>query len=106
MEGARGGTGVLRRWVLLPVTTGALGAGVAVAAVPGHASGQTVGCDTWIAADGNFSTPTNWSSGAVPTSADDACITDAGVTSTYTVILDSDASVHSLTIGAASGTQI
>src|SRR5262245_11022528 len=60
---------------------------------------------TWTStSDGNWSTASNWNSGAgpVPGSTDDAVITLAG---TYTVILDVDATVASLTLGGSSGNQ-
>ncbi|MFN8178933.1 MAG: T9SS type A sorting domain-containing protein [bacterium] len=57
---------------------------------------------SWINASGGvWSSPSNWDSG-VPGASDDAVITLAG---TYTVTLDVNASVASLTLGGASGTQ-
>jgi len=57
---------------------------------------------TWTGAvDGNWNTAGNWDVG-VPTSADDVVITLGG---TYTVTLDVDATVASLVLGGASGTQ-
>jgi hypothetical protein len=52
-------------------------------------------------AGGNWNTPGNWDNG-VPGPADDARIVLSG---TYTVTLDVDATVASLTLGGASGTQ-
>ncbi len=55
------------------------------------------------AADGLWNSPNNWSNNAVPTAADDVTIDLAG---TYTVTLSGTAaSVNSLNLGAASGTQ-
>ncbi|HUP61678.1 MAG TPA: hypothetical protein VNA69_14805 [Thermoanaerobaculia bacterium] len=51
---------------------------------------------------GNWNVGSNWSTGTVPTSADDVVITSAG---TYTVTLNVTATVNSLTIGGATGTQ-
>lgn len=85
-------------------------------------SAQAAGCDTWYGPSGSSSTATtgawsvatNWSTGAIPLTADDVCITVPG---TYTVTLApfmisepgyptyAGDSVNSLTLGAASGTQ-
>jgi hypothetical protein len=55
------------------------------------------------AAGGNWSTPSNWSGGVVPTSADNVAIDTAG---TYTVTVDVAAGSAALTIGGgSSGTQ-
>ena len=57
---------------------------------------------TWTGGvDGNWSTPGNWDVG-VPNSGDDAVITLDG---TYTVTLDVDTTVASLTLGGSTGTQ-
>lgn len=67
-----------------------------------HASGCT---DSWTnTAGGSWFTGGNWSKNAPPSSEEEACITAPG---TYTVTMfgTSAVSVHSLTIGAASGTQ-
>jgi len=53
-------------------------------------------------AGGNWSVPTNWSPNQVPTGDDDALITTAG---TYTVTVDTDAVVKSLTLGGPAGSQ-
>ncbi|HUP63827.1 MAG TPA: hypothetical protein VM557_00910, partial [Thermoanaerobaculia bacterium] len=54
----------------------------------------------WInAAGGLWSNPSNWSSGAVPTSTDDVFIDEW--TSSYTVTLDVNATVMSLTVGVS-----
>jgi hypothetical protein len=59
--------------------------------------------DSWkTAASGQWSVAANWSTGAVPTSSDNACITVAG---TYTVTLTDGYSVSTLTLGGPSGTQ-
>ncbi len=54
------------------------------------------------AADGAWSAAANWSPPTVPGPGDDILITLAG---TYTVFLDVDATVASLTVGGTSGTQ-
>ncbi len=51
---------------------------------------------------GNWSDPTKWDLGRVPTATDNVLIDAAG---TYTVTLDVNATVASLTLGGASGTQ-
>ncbi|HTO90104.1 MAG TPA: hypothetical protein VMJ70_03135, partial [Candidatus Sulfotelmatobacter sp.] len=58
---------------------------------------------SWASAvSGNWNDPTKWSPPQVPTAADDASITAAG---TYTVTLNVDGSVNSLTLGTTSGAQ-
>jgi hypothetical protein len=68
-----------------------------------HASGCT---DSWKNAEsGSWFTAANWSTGSVPSSTDEACITLSG---TYTVTMTQNSgtvSVQSLTLGGASGTQ-
>ena len=67
---------------------------------------------TWVGGvDGNFGTPGNWSAKSAPGAGDDVCITattatnPAAVADTYTVVLNNNFSVHSLTLGGPSGTQ-
>src|SRR5688572_9589226 len=80
----------LAKWVFFM----ACAAGLAPAAF-----GATV---SWVnPVSGNWNTAANWSSGSVPGAADDVVISAVG---TYTVTLNVNASVNSLTIGAASGT--
>src|SRR5438128_3591910 len=68
-------------------------------------------CDYWIGGNGNFSTATNWSMGAVPNSAFDACITQTtsstppAAADTYTVLVDGGNSVGTLQLGGPGGTQ-
>ncbi|TMB65389.1 MAG: hypothetical protein E6J51_08275 [Chloroflexi bacterium] len=69
-------------------------------------------CDTWIGGVNNdFGTAGNWSFGASPTGADDACITATTTTipqataDTYSVVLSGGQSLHSLTLGGPNGTQ-
>jgi hypothetical protein len=58
---------------------------------------------SWAAASsGNWNTPGNWSPPQVPGAGDDVTIAVAG---TYTVTLDVNATVNSLTLGGSSGTQ-
>jgi hypothetical protein len=75
---------------------------VGLASPPAHAAG----CDTWTnAAGGSWFTNANWSNNAPPTSEEDACIAAEG---TYTVTMTQTSgtvTVHSLTLGATSGTQ-
>ena len=59
--------------------------------------------DSWkTAASGPWNTPGNWTTGAVPTSTDNACITAPG---TYTVSLIGSGSAGTLTLGGTSGAQ-
>jgi hypothetical protein len=75
-----------------------VGAGVACAPAALAASCT----DSWVSPiGGSWTTAGNWSSNAVPTASDDVCIEVSG---TYTVTLPASASVHSLTLGSASGT--
>jgi fibronectin-binding autotransporter adhesin len=63
------------------------------------------GCNTFKnAAGGSWFTAGNWSAGKVPSSTEEACITEPG---TYTVEIPgtSAVTVKTLTVGAASGTQ-
>ena len=82
----------------------ALAAFLAVAAW--SSSAQASGCNTFTnTAGGSWFTASNWSNGKVPTSTEEACITENG---TYTVEMkqtSSGVTVKSLTIGGASGTQ-
>jgi hypothetical protein len=80
------------------MATGAAGAPARPTATP------AVACtDHWkTAASGAWSTASNWSTGVVPSSTDDACITKAG---TYTVTLNGEAAANTLSLGGASGTQ-
>ncbi len=84
--------------------------GIAIAAVlalafwapsAAHASGCT---DTFTnTAGGSWSTGSNWSKKAAPSTTEEACITEPG---TYTVTLSaSSVSIKSLTLGGSSGTQ-
>gem|GEM_PF-5919863 len=58
---------------------------------------------SWVnPAGGNWSNPTNWDAGRVPSNGDKALITIDG---TYTVTLDIDATVSGLTVGGANGVQ-
>ncbi|MFI5366175.1 MAG: beta strand repeat-containing protein [Candidatus Binatia bacterium] len=66
----------------------------------------------WIGGvDGNFGTAGNWSTLTVPGDGDDVCITATTATNppavadTYTVMLDGNFSIHSLTLGGSNGTQ-
>ena len=59
----------------------AVAAILATVALMGFASSSAhaAGCDTWTnTAGGSWFTNTNWSNGAPPTSAEDACITAEG----------------------------
>jgi fibronectin-binding autotransporter adhesin len=74
-------------------------------ALPAAASGCT---DTWTnTAGGSWFTGANWSKGTVPSSSDEACITESG---TYTVSMTQTSAsgtvtLKSLTLGGASGKQ-
>jgi hypothetical protein len=73
---------------------------------------RAAGCsDTWIGGSATFGTASDWSTGAVPGSSDDVCITATTATTphasadTYSVSIDNDYTIHSLTIGGPNGTQ-
>lgn len=58
---------------------------------------------SWVSAvSGNWSDGTKWSTGSPPAAGDDVAVIVAG---TYTVTLDTDAQINSLSFGGASGTQ-
>jgi fibronectin-binding autotransporter adhesin len=87
-------------------TIGIAAAAVLTLIIWAPAAANASGCtDSWTnTAGGSWFTPGNWSTKAVPTSSDEACITAAG---TYTVEMAQTATVtvKALTVGAASGTQ-
>lgn len=56
----------------------------------------------WTGASGNWNEAARWSTGSVPADTDDVCIQAAG---TYTVVLSTNATVASLTLGDGSGEQ-
>jgi uncharacterized repeat protein (TIGR01451 family) len=81
----------------------------AISVVAGGGTGSSAGTFTvltathWInSSGGNWNTASNWSSGSVPTAANDVVIDAAG---TYTVTLDVTPAFNSLTVGGATGTQ-
>jgi hypothetical protein len=91
----------------LPGLLAVLGA-LALAAGPAEAACTT----TWLGGvDSNFGTKGNWSTNTVPGVGDDVCITattatnPAAVADTYTVIVNGNFAVHSLTLGGPNGTQ-
>ncbi len=81
---------------------------VVVAFLGASAANAAAACDSWTnAAGGSWATASNWSTGVVPSTSDDVCITLPG---TYTVTLAPYSSaggdiVASLTIGGGAGTQ-
>jgi adhesin HecA-like repeat protein len=85
-------------YALLTLVAAVVGVtGVAHATVPAYG-----GCDTWVApAGGDWANAAMWSAG-VPDSLVDVCITLPGA---YTVTLEANANVHSLTVGALSAAQ-
>jgi len=102
----------MRRWLRFAVAGGGIVALAAIGILMARSTVQAATCtDTWVGGNGNFNTPTSWSTGAVPTAADDACITattttvPAAMLDTYTVVLNGTFSVRSLTIGGPNGTQ-
>src|SRR2546426_8112669 len=113
MEGARGRVGVLRRWVRLAIVGAAILVLVAAGNLLTRSTVQAVICtDIWLGGvDNDFGTAGNWSTGAVPTSVDDVCITATKITNppakadTYVVVLNASFSIRSLTIGGPNGTQ-
>ncbi|TMD44909.1 MAG: hypothetical protein E6I86_15970, partial [Chloroflexi bacterium] len=106
-----GGKAGRRRWIRAAVLGGAIVgvAAVGLLAIPRATEAAT--CDYWIGGNGNFSTASNWSTGAVPNTAADACITQTtsstppAAADTYTVLVDSNVAVGTLNLGGASGTQ-
>ncbi len=73
---------------------------------------RAAGCtDTWIGGSGTFGTASDWSTGAVPGSGDDVCITATTTTTphasadNYSVSVDNNYTIHSLTIGGPNGIQ-
>ncbi len=68
------------------------------------ANALAAGCsDSWAApVSGSWTTEADWSTGKVPTSTDEVCITTSGASS-YTVTLTGSVGVKSLTLGATSG---
>jgi hypothetical protein len=81
---------------------------VVVAFLASFAANAAAACDSWTnAAGGSWATASNWSTGVVPSTTDDVCITLPG---TYTVTLAPYSSaggdsIASLTIGGGAGTQ-
>lgn len=60
--------------------------------------------DTWKAAvSGLWTTAANWSTGIVPTSSDNVCITLGG---SYTVTIEGTATAATVTVGGTAGTQL
>jgi hypothetical protein len=92
-----------QRLPILLVIVGALGL------VAGSA--QAACTATWIGGNGNFGSAANWSTAGVPGSGDDVCITattttnPAAAADTYTVLLNGNFPVRSLTLGAPNGHQ-
>ena len=99
------------RWVRLSIVGGAVVALVAAGILVTRSTSQAATCDYWIGGSGNFNAPVNWSTGVVPNSADDACITQTtsstppAAADTYTVLFDGISTVNSLQLGAPSGKQ-
>ena len=77
-----------------------------VAALTPAAGGhpEVITCtDSWnTASSGLWTTAGNWSTGVVPTSSDNVCITTNG---TYTVTIEGAASAATITLGGSMGTQ-
>jgi|GEM_PF-6382008 len=92
------GRGVPVGWHNLLAALLAAALGLLTSANPGRAADVH-----WVnPAGGTFSNGSNWDTGIPPGPGDTAFITLDG---TYNVVLDSDASIHALTLGGASGTQ-
>ena len=88
----------------IPTVVSLGAAGDASAAAAGSQAGSLPACtDTWTATGGgNWSTPSDWSTGLVPGSASVACIGGSG---TFTVIVDGAPSVGSVELGGGTGVQ-
>ena len=90
---------------LRAVLAAALIAAIATLAIgvagPGTARAAGTCTDSWkTAVNGKWSEAAKWSTGAVPTSSDEVCVTVAG---TYTVTAEGSLDVQSLTVEPASG---
>jgi len=86
------------RWVSVVFVAGLLS--IIIPLAGNHAIAGKV---SWVSAvSGNWSDGTKWSEGVKPSSGDDVLITVDG---TYTVTLDDNATVTSLTLGGTTGTQ-
>jgi len=100
LHGGRAPSSALR--IVLTVVVIAAMATLAIA-VAGTGAARAAGTctDSWkTAVNGKWSEAAKWSTGAVPTSADEVCITVAG---TYTVTAEGSLDVKSLTVEPASG---
>src|SRR6056297_1442667 len=78
----------------------ALGAALCLGvSAPGH------GATVWVGgAAGNWGTPGNWSTGAIPADGDDVLVNDGGLVEAVTV--DQDPDLNSLTLSDGSGQPI
>src|SRR4051812_42043994 len=87
------------RLVTVLAVVGVVATGGCLVPATARASGCTA---AWVGPQGGtdrsgaWDTASNWSTGAVPTSDDDVCLSAPGA---YTVGLTADASVHSVTVG-------
>ena len=96
---------MVRGWLRPAIIAGALGASVAAGLLVTHLTGQAACGVYWVGGNGNFNTASSWSTGVVPGSTDDICITQtitsnpAALLDTYTVTVNGGYSVRSLTLG-------
>ena len=95
--------------IVIAASGSALGIWLAVTATDAPATPTCT--DTWTGASGGWTTAADWSTGKVPTSSDDVCLTatttttPAAAADTYTVTTNAAISVHTITIGGSTGTQ-
>lgn len=91
-------------WVLAAVVLGvaATAALLALWTEPASSAAPTCTVSWTTAASGSWSDGASWSTGTVPGELDDVCIGGAGI---YTVTINGEISIRSLTLGGAAGTQ-
>jgi hypothetical protein len=101
---AHRGTGSVLRAAAPGHPTAVSGTSAAAPASTRPAVSPPIVCtDSWKKAQsGDWDTAADWSTGSVPTSSDNACITKPG---TYTVTLTGNGPAGTLTLGGSSGTQ-
>ena len=102
MRGVLVGVVVASGSMVFPAAVAGANAVAGPDAVAAQATAAPKCTDTWTnLSGGEWSTATNWSTGAVPGANDVACITKAS--KSYTVTLESSYSVKSIVLGTSSG---
>ncbi len=101
-RGKRTTRAIGRSWRLVAVVVVSVAA-VALAVLAPAAALASTCTDSWKhPVSGLWTTGADWSTGSVPTSSDDVCITTPG---NYTVTAENGPEVNSLTLGATSGSE-